>query len=84
MTDISSDRISNDNARYIDDAVRRGQYQDPSEALNEAIELLKKRDKLRADVHVGIDQANRGELLPADEVFDQLERRAQEIEDAAK
>ena len=57
---------------------------DAGDALNEAVGLLKMRQKLRADVQAGIDQADAGELLPADEVFSRLEKRAEEIEHAAQ
>ena len=76
--------ISNDNAEYIDNAVRRGAYSNPTEALNEAVGLLKQRDQLRAEVRSGIDQANNGELLPASEVLARLEKRALQIEEAAR
>ena len=76
--------ISPDNARYIDEAVKGGVYQDEGQALDEAIGLLKKRDQLRADVRAGIDQADRGELLPAAQVFERLEERARQIEEAAR
>ena len=76
--------ISPDNARYIDEAVSSGRYNDANQALDEAISLLKKRDHLRADVQAGIEQADRGELLPAEKVFDKLEQRARQIEEAAR
>lgn len=76
--------ISSDNAQYLDDAIKRGTYTDESEALNEAVKLLRKRDQLRVDVGAGINQANQGELLPADEVFERLEERARQIEELAQ
>lgn len=76
--------ISPDSARYIDAAVRRGAYATEAEALDEAVGLLKKRDQLRADVQAGINQADNGELLPADEVLDRLEERARNIEAFAR
>ena len=76
--------ISNDNSQYLDDAVQKGTYSDRSEALNQAVDLLKKRDELRAEVQAGIDQADLGVLLPANKVFDRLEERAQQIEEAAR
>jgi hypothetical protein len=76
--------ISPDNARYIDEAVKGGVYQDKGKALDEAVCLLKKRDQLRADVRAGVDQADLGELLPAAQVFERLEERARQIEEAAR
>jgi Arc/MetJ-type ribon-helix-helix transcriptional regulator len=75
--------ISPDNARYIAEAVERGVYASDAEALDEAVTLLKKRDQLRSDILFGMSQADKGELLPGDEVFERLEQRAREIEDAA-
>ncbi len=84
LEDIPMADISNDNAQYLDAAVRRGDYNDQTEALNEAVGLLKRRDQLRADVQAGTDQADNGELLPAHEVFDRLEKRARQIEEDAQ
>lgn len=78
-----SDGISPDNARYLDESVRQGVYRDQDHALDEAIRLLRQRDQLRADVQAGVQQADQGELLPADEVFKRLEQRAREIEQSA-
>jgi predicted transcriptional regulator len=32
-------------------------------------------DRLRAQIKLGLDQANRGELLDGEEVFEELEKR---------
>ena len=79
-----SNEISPDKARYIDDAVRDGHYEDVRQALDEAVDLLRQRDQLRADVRAGISQANNGQLLDADEVFDRLEAKAAQIEASAR
>jgi Arc/MetJ-type ribon-helix-helix transcriptional regulator len=79
-----TNNISRENARYLQDAVQSGVYPSEETALNEAISLLKKRDQLRADVRTSIEQADRGELLPADQVFARLEERARQIESAAR
>jgi len=71
-------------AHYIEQLVARGIYDSPQGALEAAVSLLIQRDQLRSDVLAGTDQADRGELLPADEVFARLERRAQEIEARAQ
>jgi predicted transcriptional regulator len=75
MVSMSPEALS-----YISDAVRLGIYPTPEAALEEAVGLLKKRDELRTEIQKGIDQANRGELLPAQEVFRRLELRVAEIE----
>lgn len=69
--------------QYLADLVKRGAYADECEALAQAVALLRRREELRAEVQVGIDEANRGHVLPAAAVFERLEPRAKEIEDAA-
>jgi len=76
--------ISAKNERYLQQLVERGIYRDRGEAVDEAVELLKRRDQLRGDVHSGIEQADRGELLDAEDVFRRLEERARQIEAKAR
>jgi antitoxin ParD1/3/4 len=76
--------ISPENSRYLAELVSRGAFANESQALDEAVVLLRKREALRADVQLGIDQADRGELIPGDEVFSRLEKRAERIEEAAR
>ena len=79
-----ANEISPENARYIDNAVRDGVYDNTEQALNQAVDLLRQRDRLRADVRAGIKQADAGQLLDADEVFERLEKRAAEIAASSK
>lgn len=76
--------LSPEGDRYIKEAVASGTYPSEEVAINEAVELLKRRDELRADVLAGVREADRGELLPADQVFERLEKRAREIESNAR
>lgn len=76
--------ISAENERYLQQLVERGFYRDRAQAMDEAVELLRRRDQLRSDVRAGIEQADRGELLDADDVFRRLEARAREIEAKAR
>ena len=75
-----STEISADNQRYLEQAVARGIYRDRAAAIDEALALLKRRDQLRSDVRAGIEQADRGELLDAESVFQRLLARAHQIE----
>ena len=49
------------NQQFLDEAVRNGQYADRDIAINEAIDLLRKRDQLIQDVNAGIRQLDDGE-----------------------
>ena len=70
--------------RYLQQLAARGIYRNYAAAIDEAAELLKRRDQLRALVLSGIRQADRGELLDADEVFARPMKRAQQIEASAR
>jgi antitoxin ParD1/3/4 len=76
--------LSPENAQYIQAAIESGVYRDERQALDEAVALLKTRDALRSDVNAGIAQADQGQLLPAEVVFERLEKRAREIESFAR
>ena len=59
--------------------IESGDYGSPEEVVEKALALLDERDKkldaLRKDIQLGIDQADKGQLTPASEVFDELKRR---------
>ena len=76
--------MSAENERYLQQAVDRGVFPDRAAAIDEAVELLERRDQLRSDVQTGIEQAERGELIAAEDVFRRLEERAREIEAKAR
>ena len=76
--------ISAENERYLQQLVDRGVYRDRAAAIDEAVELLKRRDQLRVDIQAGIEQADRGELIAAEDVFGRLEERARQIETKAR
>ncbi|MGH2534985.1 MAG: type II toxin-antitoxin system ParD family antitoxin [Thermomicrobiales bacterium] len=63
--------------------VEMGLYADADEALREAVRLLDERDRLRhlrALLAVGVEQADRGELIDfTPEVLDEISREADEL-----
>jgi antitoxin ParD1/3/4 len=69
--------------RLIQEKVSSGLYNSASEVVREALRLLHERDELRKvrleelrrEIATGIEAADRGELVSADEVFDGLRRR---------
>jgi antitoxin ParD1/3/4 len=58
--------LSPENEQFLDHAVLVGMYHDRDEALDQAVELLRRREQLIRDVNVGIDQLERGEGRPLD------------------
>ena len=63
--------------------VDSGQYTCASEVVVEALWLLDSRDRLREikleelrkEIAIGLEQADKGQLTPAEEIFDQLRKR---------
>lgn len=70
-------------ADMVRDLVQSGRFGSTAEVLLEGLALLRERELLRkasadwikAEVQKGIDSADRGELTPADEVFDRIRDR---------
>jgi antitoxin ParD1/3/4 len=58
--------LSPENEQFIENVIAAGLYHDRDEALNRAVELLKKREQLIRDVNHGIEQLERGEGTPLD------------------
>lgn len=78
--------------KYVKEKVKSGLYNSSSEVVREALRLMGERDRLRdirleelrKEIQVGIDQADRGQLTPGEEVFRQLRRRNEELKKKAK
>jgi antitoxin ParD1/3/4 len=65
--------------RHVEEAVQAGEYASPSDYVRALIRKDRERHvglaALRADLQLGIDQLDRGEGRPADEVFARLKER---------
>jgi antitoxin ParD1/3/4 len=61
---------------FLDDLVTAGKFSSIDEAVSEGIRLLVARDRLKQQVEIGIDQADRGDLVDHDTVFAQLRAMA--------
>jgi antitoxin ParD1/3/4 len=72
--------------RLVQEKVASGLYSSASEVVREALRLLQERDELRRlrleelrrEIARGIEAADRGDLVPADEVFARLRQRNEE------
>ena len=76
-----SDTLSPENEDFIQTAIRRGDYRDRGEVLDEAMELLRKRDELRRDIQQGIDELDRGDRIEGEQVFCELDDKARQAID---
>jgi antitoxin ParD1/3/4 len=68
MQDI---RLSPEMQKFVDEKVRSGQFASASDVVNDALFVLQAQDELspedvdelRAEIAVGVEQADRGELV---------------------
>jgi Arc/MetJ-type ribon-helix-helix transcriptional regulator len=58
--------ISPQNEQFLQEAVARGSFETRGQALDAAIELLKSREDTIRKVKAGIEQIERGEVVPLD------------------
>lgn len=72
----------------IVEAMRSGAYQNPDDVIDVALEILRERDAwlavnreaLDAQIHRGLDELNRGEAIPENELDAHLERLKARLE----
>jgi antitoxin ParD1/3/4 len=71
---------------FLQSHVKSGRYQTTSEVVREALRLLERQEQerdeafhqLKAKLERGAGQAERGELIDGDEVFDELREMIEE------
>ena len=71
---------------FLQSRVQSGRYQTTSEVVREALRLLERQEQdrdeafrqLKAKLERGAGQADRGELIDGDEVFDELREMIEE------
>ena len=73
-------QIPQEQQAIVEGLVAAGRFSSVQEAISESIRLLASSEKLRQEVQVGIDQADRGELIDHDTVFAQLKAMATEVQ----
>lgn len=69
--------------RHVEESVQAGEYASPSDYVRALIRKDRERQAglsaLRADLQLGVDQLERGEGRPAEEVFARLEARGKAL-----
>ena len=81
-------RLNPEQENRVSEAVRSGIYQTPDEVIDRALEvlheydewLLANRDAINAKIQRGIEELDRGEGIPEDELDAYLERLKSEPE----
>lgn len=65
---------------FVRQKLDSGHYRSASELVNEALRLMLEREKrlaeLKSDIQVGIEQAERGELIDAKTVFQSIQKQS--------
>jgi len=70
-----------DQQAFIDGLVASGKFASANEAISEAVRLLVSRERLKQELQVGIQQADRGDLSDHDTVFGHLRNLAMAFAD---
>lgn len=65
---------------FVQELVSKGIYDSEISAVIEGVRLLEARERLRADLQVGIDQLDTGLGLSEDEVFPEIFEELKKIE----
>ena len=73
-------QIPEDQQSIIEGLVASGRFSSAQEAISEGIRLLVSNERLRQEIQIGIDQADRGEVYEHDTVFAQLKAMATEAQ----
>lgn len=71
--------------RFVGEKVKSGHYRSASDVIREGLRLLEDEDRLRDErlvevrrkIQVGLDQLDRGEGIPGEEVYKEMKRRSQ-------
>lgn len=77
MSDID---LTPENLKFIEKLILSRKVNSMGQAINLAVDLLKQKVGMAEAVQFGLDQADRGDLVSGDLVFERLEGRASEIE----
>ena len=71
--------IKEQTTRRIQEKVDSGEYADVNEVIERALDALEEvevsDEELRGKLEAAIAQADRGELIPAEDVFDELQAK---------
>jgi antitoxin ParD1/3/4 len=67
--------------KLVASKVQSGRYQSASEVIREGLRLLEDQDRLRAaqvrrKIQVGLDQLDRGEGIPGDQVLAEMKQKS--------
>jgi len=71
--------ITQEIKQKIESLLQAGDYETETEVINDALNLLQKRNQLRVDIQEGLRQLDRGDFLDEDQVFNDLEEKASKL-----
>jgi predicted transcriptional regulator len=71
--------ITTEVKHLVEAIYRDGNFADETAVLTEALRVYRRRQQLVADVNAGVAQLDRGEGVAAEEVFERLQKKAQQL-----
>ena len=72
--------LSNEVTDFVKGLISQGRFDSEEAAVAEGLRLLVEREKLRAEIQIGIEQVERGEWYDEDTVFAKVNAKIDEIE----
>ncbi len=76
--------LPSDQQAFLAGLVAAGRFGSVGEAIRESVDMLISREGLRQHIQVGIDQADRGEVIDHDTVFRHLRTLATAADESAR
>ena len=73
-------QLAGEQRTVIENLVATGRFPSVEAVVLEGVRLLTANERLRSQVQIGINQADHGDVLDHDTVFEQLKRMALEAE----
>ena len=76
--------LSPDAMQFVQGLVASGQFKSAEEAVAAGVQLLKNHQQLRAEIQMGIDDADAGRVFDGEEVFAELREKARKLTEPAE
>ena len=76
--------LSPDAMQFVQGLVASGQFKSAEEAVAAGVQLLKNQQQLRAEIQMGIDDADAGRVFDGEEVFAELREKARKLTEPAE
>jgi len=75
-------QLNIEESQFVDGLVAAGTYKSSEDAVREAFRLLMSREKLKAELQLGLDDLEAGRIFSEEEVFAELEAELDRLDES--